>query len=84
MTAQTWQPGDTLPHLIGEDEDGDPLVETAACHDLIEEYDDHEDERLGGCWFELPWTPSTWHYAGQLGPHDDTLPPLPWLHGRAS
>ena len=73
MTAETWQPGDRLPGVFGADG-----------HDLIEEYDDHEFH----CRFCYPWDgqqlAAFWGHWSNLGPHNDTLPPLPWLHGPAA
>lgn len=73
MTAETWQPGDTLPSILG-----------VFHHDLIELYDDHPFH----CFACFRKTDSHqelyWERENMLGSHDDTSPPLPWLHGRAA
>ena len=75
MSAETWQPGDALPGVeFGAD-----------YHALVEETEDHSCSRWSDrCEFSEPWDPQLWRALSHLGPHDDTLPPLPWLHGRAS
>ena len=75
MTAETWQPGDILP---GHEELGQVY------HALVEDFNDHRCLEGEECdWFPV-WDDEDWADMTQLGPHDDTLPPLPWLHGTAS
>ena len=72
----TWQPGDTLPHLLIRNAHGF-TPDVAWLHDLIEEADDHDD----GCLACRPCPGWWWAHESQLGKHDDDRPPLAWLHG---
>ena len=81
MTAETWQPGDTLPSLPMRRFDG---IQGVCHHDLIELSDDH-DFYCRLCYRFTGWQLANfWKNWSQLGPHNDTLPPLPWLHGPAA